>query len=502
MVSMRTPARIALSALTALLLLSAVVFGSATVASAQPAPLYVAVNGTGTACTAIVPCQLTSALSQAGSGATVQMRSGNYPKVNLAARPATVAPAASNYENVVIEPAAGAAVTIAGLDTYASAHTWRNLSFSAAVMIRQQAVRVRLDSIRVEGAGAYIRGQEVSVVNSLFQNGHATDGLQIGQAKGVLVEGNTIRNYTQGGFEGYHSDCIQLFDSSEITIRGNFLSNCYNAALIFSPGAGRGTHNVLVESNFVQGCVAAFCTGGVTLDMGKTTVNTNITLRNNTFAGDSTKVGALPGLVFDRNIVEYLSHCDSPMTNTIVMSWNRGLCAQPSAVGRDGTRTGTVNFVNAAAGDFHLVDPSQARISGAGQFAPAPKDYDGGATALLAAGADSPSSPASGQPSPSPAPVPDTVVPAVSVTSPDAGASVSGLVTLRARATDNVGVTGVTFWAGTNPVGRAVRQADGTWAAVVDSRKYPNMRVILRAKAIDAAGNEGASAGTAVSISN
>jgi hypothetical protein len=241
--------------------------------------LYVAVNGAGTACTAAAPCQLTTALSRARFADRVQLLAGNYPKVNLPVPARTAAAVAVDPENVVIEPVAGAAVTIAGLDTYQSAHTWRNLTFTAAVMIRQPAVRVKLDTIRVEGAGAYIRGQDVSVVNSLFQNGHATDGLQIGHAKGVLVEGNTTGNYTQGGFEGHHSDCIQMFASTGITIRGNFLSNCYNSALIFSPGAGSGTHNVLIESNFVQGCIVDFCTGGVTLDMGATTDNSNITLR-------------------------------------------------------------------------------------------------------------------------------------------------------------------------------------------------------------------------------
>jgi hypothetical protein len=106
--------------------------------------------------------------------------------------------------------------------------------------------------------------------------------------------------------------------------------------------------------------------------------------------------------VFDRNIVEYFSLCDSLMTNTIVMSWNRGLCAQPAAVGQNGTRTGTVDFANASAGDFHFVAPSQGRIAGAGLFAPAPRDYDGGATASLIAGADSPSS---SVPVPSPNPM-------------------------------------------------------------------------------------------------
>ncbi|MBT2534464.1 right-handed parallel beta-helix repeat-containing protein [Arthrobacter sp. ISL-48] len=478
-----------------MVLLSALVAFSPA-ATAATTSLYASPTGSGTVCTQAAPCQLTAALGKAASGDRVQLVSGNYAKVTLPAQAGLVADfLARTPENIVIEPAAGAAVSIAGLDTYASAHTWRNLTFTDSVMVRQASVRVKLDMIHVNGSGAYIRGQKVEVTNSLFENGVSTDGLQIGQAKGVLVQGNTIRNYTQTSFDGFHSDCIQMFDASDVVIRGNFLSNCYNSGIIFSPGMGWGTHDVLVESNFVQGCVAAFCTGGVTLDMGTTTENTNFTLRNNTFIGDSAKVGTLPGLVFDRNIVGYLSNCDSPMTNTIVMSWNKGLCAQPASVGHNGTRIGQVNFVNGPAGDFHLTDGLQARIDGAGSLIPAPNDYDGSVTALLTAGADS-------APVAIVVPPADTVSPVVNVTSPASGATVSGLVTLKAQASDNVGVTAVSFWADTLRLADATRQADGTWAATLDSRKYANMQVSVRAKAVDAAGNIATSAGTTFRIAN
>lgn len=462
-------------------------------AEAATTPLYASPAGSGTVCTEAAPCQLTAALGKAVSGDRVQLISGNYPKVTLPTPSGSVTDyLARTPENIVVEPAPGATVSIAGLDTYASAHTWRKMTFTAPVMIRQASVRVKLDMVHVNGAGAYIRGQNVEVTNSLFENGVSTDGLQIGQAKGVLVEGNTIRNYTQGSFDGFHSDCIQLFDARDVVIRGNFLSNCYNAGIIFSPGMGWGTHEVLIESNFVQGCVASFCTGGVTLDMGTTTENTNFTLRNNTFIGDSAKIGTLPGLVFDRNIVGYLSRCDSPMTNTIIMSWNKGMCAQPASVGLNGTRIGTVDFINASTGDFHLSNGLQARIDGAGSFIPAPNDYDGGVTDLLTAGADSSSA----------APKADTVSPVISLTSPASGATVSGLATVKAQASDNVGVTGVTFWAGNLRLGDATKQADGTWAVTVDSRKYPNMQVTVHGKAVDAAGNTATSAGTSVRILN
>jgi hypothetical protein len=69
-------------------------------------------------------------------------------------------------------------------------------------------------------------------------------------------------------------------------------------------------------------------------------------------------------------------------------------------------------------------------------------------------------------------------------------------------AADNVQVTSVAVWSGTTRLGSAVQQADGTWRASFDSRRYPNGAYAVTAKAADAAGNIGTSAPITVAVSN
>lgn len=91
----------------------------------------------------------------------------------------------------------------------------------------------------------------------------------------------------------------------------------------------------------------------------------------------------------------------------------------------------------------------------------------------------------------------------MSIVSPAAGATVSGAVTLRATATDNVGVTGVTFWSGSTRLGTAIRESStGDWIATVNSRSYPNGTYSVTARATDAAGNTGVSAPRSMTLRN
>lgn len=362
---------------------------------------YTAPSGAGQDCTQEAPCSLTTAVQKARSGATIYLTAGVYQKPVLRAPAGFTMPEV----NVTITPAPDTEPTIEGLDSHMSGHTWQGVKFTAGVMIRQGATRTVLDRIHVDGAGAHIRGESTTIRDSLFENGVATDGLQIAQANNTLVENNVIRNYSQTDFGGFHSDCIQMFDTKHVTIRNNRLYNCYNAAIIFSPGLGRGTHEVLIESNFIQGCGATFCTSpGATLDMRTTQENTNITVRNNSFHNGSVKLGALPGLVFDRNIVSYLSFCNSPMTNTIVTAWNRGLCGKPDAIGKDGNRVGSVTYVDAAGNDLRLIDHFEAAIEAFGEFAPAPADIYGHPVLAAIAGAYSPKPAPAVEPEPEPEP--------------------------------------------------------------------------------------------------
>lgn len=338
--------------------------------------LYASPSGGGSTCSREAPCTLPGALSEVKPGSTVALLDGNFGELTISA----VRALERLDGQTVIMPAHGASPVVGSLDLRSPNTVWHGVHFTGAVMIRSFAPNTELRGIHVQGAGVFVRAKDVTVRDSLLEDGVSTDGIQVGQAEGVLIEGNRIRNYAQEDSGGFHSDCIQMFDSKDITIRGNVLSNCYNASLIFSPGKGDGTHQVLIESNFVQGCpeITAACRGGVGLDMRTTDANTRVIVRNNTFVDGAVRVGTLPESHFDRNYVEYLSYCETPMTNSIISTWNKGLCATPDHLGTAGNREGSVVFADQASADLRVPDSSAVRISPVPGPAPAPLDLFGG----------------------------------------------------------------------------------------------------------------------------
>jgi subtilisin family serine protease len=93
----------------------------------------------------------------------------------------------------------------------------------------------------------------------------------------------------------------------------------------------------------------------------------------------------------------------------------------------------------------------------------------------------------------------DTTAPTTSITSPAAGATVSGTVTIAASASDNVGVTRVELY-----VDGALLAADAAapYASSWDTTTATNASHTLTSKAFDAAGNVGTSAAVTVTVSN
>ncbi len=93
----------------------------------------------------------------------------------------------------------------------------------------------------------------------------------------------------------------------------------------------------------------------------------------------------------------------------------------------------------------------------------------------------------------------DTQAPTTAITSPTAGASLSGSVTVSATASDNVGVASVEFYLdGVLRASDASSPYQWTW----DTTGSSNGAHTLTAKAYDAAANVGTSAGVAVTVAN
>jgi len=93
----------------------------------------------------------------------------------------------------------------------------------------------------------------------------------------------------------------------------------------------------------------------------------------------------------------------------------------------------------------------------------------------------------------------DTTPPTTSITSPTAGSTVSGSVTISANASDNVGVTNVEFYVGSTLIG-----SDNTspYSIAWNSASVANGTHTLTSRAYDAAGNSATSAGVSVTVNN
>lgn len=93
----------------------------------------------------------------------------------------------------------------------------------------------------------------------------------------------------------------------------------------------------------------------------------------------------------------------------------------------------------------------------------------------------------------------ESVPPAVAITAPSAGTSVSGVVSVSVTATDNIGVTGVQWYCDGLALGSSVT-APATLAW--DTRTAANGDRVLQARGYDAAGNVGLSASVNVTVQN
>lgn len=374
--------RIAATMCGALALVAAVL--STPSAASTTATFVVSANGAGTTCTAASPCALTTALGRASGGERISLLGGTYEALTTQ----SYASLKNATTNVIVEPSPGADPVMRGLSSGTPHVTWRNLSFTGTVWINASATQTIVDRVRIDGSGLYVRSKDVTVRDSEISNGFNTDGIQVGRAENVLLQGNRIHDFRQQTGSSLHSDCIQVFDSKDVTIRGNRLRDCYNSGLIFSVGSGWGIQRVLVESNFIQGCITVTpdCKRGSSSDLRETSAS-DVIVRNNTFTHGSFRAIAVPGSSFDRNIVDYMSTCDTPLTNSVVTSWNKGMCPQPPVLTTKGNRSATPSFVNADAGDLYLRSLDSASVTPVGVAFAAAKSVDGDAMRSTTAGA-------------------------------------------------------------------------------------------------------------------
>lgn len=96
---------------------------------------------------------------------------------------------------------------------------------------------------------------------------------------------------------------------------------------------------------------------------------------------------------------------------------------------------------------------------------------------------------------------PDTTLPTATITAPTGSVPISGMVTISANASDNVGVSGVTFLVDNVVVGGG-EDATSPYSVIWDTTTVPNGVHTIMARARDTSGNLGNSVPVSVTVSN
>jgi hypothetical protein len=343
-------------------------------ATSGPATSYVLPGGSGD-CSARAPCgSLQRALQTVSAGGTIQLGTGNYPTQVIKD---TGGRAASFATNVVVEPAPGAKPVLAAIVDYAPHITFSHLRVDstssglcgcAGVNITSKAPHSRLVDSRLVNATLYLSAADVAGIGNEIGPSQNFDGIDVGNgANGVVISGNFIHDLTVGvtNPNNVHVDCLQIYDSSNLMVSSNWFDNCTNRDLIFSSGQRWGVTNVVVENNFMRGCVTSPCQGSGYVVDARTAPGvwnlTNLSFVSNTVVDGLTLIGANnPGLVFRNNIIGALGNCINVSDHNLIASYNQGLCKDPTFLGSTNRVGALPNFANRAAGDLHLVqgDPS------------------------------------------------------------------------------------------------------------------------------------------------
>jgi hypothetical protein len=358
--------------------------------AATSATWYVAIGGRGTSCTVSAPCgSIGQAFSKASAGDTILVGTGTYPSQLIQATAAS----ASFASNVVVKPVPGASPKLVGIVDYAPHLTIAGLSVDASaagacadcgVYFGRSASSSQLIGSTLTNATVTLNANNSAVIGTQIGPSVNHDGIDVADgASGVLITRNFIHDLLVGypNPQTVHVDCLQIYDSSNITVSQNRISNCTARALIFSPGQGWGVRNVTVTNNFIRGCVTQPCQGaGYVVDARDNPTVwslTNFSFVSNTVVDGSTLIADNnPGEVIRDNIIGYLGNCMTTEDHNLIAAYNLGLCKQPSFINPTSRLAPLPQFANQSADDLHLTQayPDLRFASPVGQPA---ADFDG-----------------------------------------------------------------------------------------------------------------------------
>ncbi|WP_375504712.1 right-handed parallel beta-helix repeat-containing protein [uncultured Jatrophihabitans sp.] len=327
-------------------------------------------------CSPSAPCaDLGRAIARAGNGGVVEAETGSYPD-SMLREPSD---AAKRTKDTIVRPAPGAHPVLGRLRSYVPHVRFENMSGRGGIYLTASANYTTFDHLTLSGKDAtmLVRASHVLIESSLIEGGVQRDGVQIAanpRNTDITIRKTTIRHFTSITNANQHPDCIQLFDTTHVTIEQNSLYDCFNSAITFSPGAHKGIDHVTVEGNFLQGCMLTYqaCKpGGSSMDLRVQVQAT--TISHNTFGSGSVRLPVNPGVTATANIIEYLSvaPCQTAVTHSLLINFTRYSCHEevPNAAG--GNWTGDVSFKNPGDNDLTPVGSVPANPSSGSAGIPA-----------------------------------------------------------------------------------------------------------------------------------
>ncbi|HVZ61688.1 MAG TPA: choice-of-anchor Q domain-containing protein [Terriglobales bacterium] len=221
----------------------------------QAATWYLSAAGSDSnGCTAISPCKtINTAYQKAAAGDVIQMAGGSYGDQSLTSK--------SPASTIFVEPAAGATVSLTGLDvngaTRIELRKGSGASFSTGEFTVQMNSRyITLRDVDIKGYLGYLGGSDISVIGGsvgpLVDNHPQIAPVNGWQGQGVNFIFDGVRFHDMSRTNtSVHTECLQVAGTTNMVIRNSKFQNCAVFDLSFTEynSSGKVT-NLLLENNW------------------------------------------------------------------------------------------------------------------------------------------------------------------------------------------------------------------------------------------------------------
>jgi hypothetical protein len=327
----------------------------------------------------------------------VQLAGGSYPGQSI-----TGDSSKSSSVDVVLQPAAGASVTVnGGLDISGSHFTLRGITVTSLTTLGygSSPTDVTLENINGENWNVYGGSSFVTFKGGDWGPSDCYDGHSGAQCEATIAasvvngvntlphditfDGVYMHDYQTNSV--YHDTCIFVVSGYNITIRNSKFRNCMDQDLFLQDWPGNGLHDVTVENNwFDTPRDHGVPQGNITISFSgrNNIVWTNFLIRSNTILGTidagNGQTGGWNNTRIVGNLGEFPSCQQAAGLSWSHNVWTGGKC---SSSDRQVSDLGLVDFTNF---DYHLKDTSPAIDAGDPSSYPS-TDIDGNNRPLGAA---------------------------------------------------------------------------------------------------------------------